>query len=160
MMNIITQLKKLARDITSRRQGVLRLIKEKFPNLPDYVAQDMAYSIFKDNPKWMDDKYYQELLGGNWKQEKLQITLDVFNSKTKQQLEQRLKGENPNLVPRDTERHETQKELLEKGPSEEPIIVFKTPQGYDLVEGWHRTIQSLLKWPDGYEQNAWVSYPN
>jgi GNAT superfamily N-acetyltransferase len=42
--------------------------------------------------------------------------------------------------------------------SEEPIIVAKLSNGYDLIEGWHRTIQHLKEFPQGYTAPAWVGY--
>ena len=49
---------------------------------------------------------------------------------------------------------ETQKELLQsQGISEEPIILFKTKNGkYELGEGWHRTTQTFIQFPDGFIQ--------
>lgn len=46
--------------------------------------------------------------------------------------------------------------IKKQGISEEPIIVTKINGEYELQEGWHRVIQALILWPEGYEQNAWV----
>jgi hypothetical protein len=36
---------------------------------------------------------------------------------------------------------------------EEPIILFKTKDGkYELGEGWHRTTQTFIQYPDGFIQ--------
>jgi hypothetical protein len=35
--------------------------------------------------------------------------------------------------------------------------MIKTPQGYELLEGWHRTIQHFAKYPDGYTGPAYVA---
>jgi hypothetical protein len=48
--------------------------------------------------------------------------------------------------------------IQQKGVSEEPIIVAKLSNGYDLIEGWHRTIQHLKEFPQGYTAPAWVGY--
>ena len=71
-----------------------------------------------------------------------------------EELESRIQGEVRQDVDKDTERHETQKELLKiKGISEEPIILFKTKDGkYELGEGWHRTTQTFIQYPDGFIQ--------
>ena len=62
---------------------------------------------------------------------------------------------NQDNVPHDEERHKTQKELiLKNGLPTEPIILQKIGDKYELVEGWHRTIQLLSLFPDGY------NYPN
>jgi hypothetical protein len=66
---------------------------------------------------------------------------------------------NPFQVPRDAERHAHQLKMIQqKGVSEEPIIVAKLSNGYDLIEGWHRTIQHLKEFPQGYTAPAWVGY--
>jgi len=44
------------------------------------------------------------------------------------------------------------------GVNPEPIIVAKLSNGYDLIEGWHRTIQHLQAYPEGYTASAWVGY--
>jgi hypothetical protein len=64
---------------------------------------------------------------------------------------------NPFQVPRDAERHAQQSQIIQqKGVSAEPIIVAKLSNGYDLIEGWHRTIQHLKAFPQGYTGPAWV----
>ena len=80
--------------------------------------------------------------------------MDIITDKTKKELESRIKGEVRHDVDKDTERHETQKELLQsKGISEEPIILFKNRDGkYELGEGWHRTTQTFTQFPDGFIQ--------
>ncbi len=71
-------------------------------------------------------------------------------------LEARIGGER-HTAPKDVERHATQKELLaKKGTAPEPVIIAKTREGYDLIEGWHRVIQELIKFPEGYERKAWT----
>jgi hypothetical protein len=96
----------------------------------------------------------------DWRLETFDITLDIFTPKTQELIRKREGGsKNPLGVPRDTERHAAQAAMIQqKGVSKEPIIVFKTPQGYDLVEGWHRTIQNLQAYPTGYRGPAWVGY--
>ena len=76
-------------------------------------------------------------IAGNWETESLIIGGEVRQD-----------------VDKDTERHETQKDLLQsKGVSEEPIILFKTKDGkYELGEGWHRTTQTFIQFPDGFIQ--------
>jgi hypothetical protein len=64
---------------------------------------------------------------------------------------------NPFQVPRDAERHAQQSQMIQqKGVNAEPIIVAKLSNGYDLIEGWHRTIQHLKAFPQGYTGPAWV----
>jgi len=62
-------------------------------------------------------------------------------------------------IPKDKERHATQAALANQqgGVRKEPVILIKTPQGYELLEGWHRTIQHFAKYPDGYVGPAYVA---
>jgi hypothetical protein len=80
--------------------------------------------------------------------------MDIFGDKTKKELEERIGGLIRPDVENDITRHENQKELLSsRGISEEPIILFKTKDGkYELGEGWHRTTQTFIQFPDGFIQ--------
>ena len=165
----------MEKDLTEammESKGLWTLLKKVFPNVPDYVMKDLVYPAVRismkygtpEKRKMMYDeaiKHFQKHLGKlKWRQETLDVTKDIFNTETRQRLAQRAGGrvEPGLLVPRDTERHDTQKQLIAQGPSQEPIIVVEEPDGYDLWEGWHRTIQSIAKWPNGYKQVAWVGY--
>ncbi len=129
-----------------------------FPNMPRFIVQDFIYKNFKDDPRGVVE-LSDDIKNATWKQETLVITLDVFDPETQKRIVQRKGGSaNPLQGPNDAERHATQNALLSSGPSQEPIIVLHTPQGYELIEGWHRTIQSLEKWPKGYKQSSWVGY--
>lgn len=63
---------------------------------------------------------------------------------------------NPYKVPRDKERHIKQKELLIKQGPKEPVILVKKDSQYDLLEGWHRTLQALQLFPEGDTQPAYI----
>ena len=124
--------------------------------LPKYVYQDFLYANYGDDIPTEIESEFGNL---NWECKTLTITLEIFDRFTQNRLKERKGGElNPYDVPNDAERHETQRKLLENGPSKEPIIVCLKSDGYELIEGWHRTIQSMVKWPEGYEQIAWVGY--
>jgi hypothetical protein len=153
--------------IKERRKSALEFVSDKTLEIagkrwPKYVVEDMLYTIFKDDPEpfgaWVI-QFIEDYPNREWKLIELDVTEDIFDDKTKSQLETREGGKsNPNKVPRDEKRHEVQAKLLkEKGISTEPIIVVQHKDGkYNLLEGWHRTIQSLIEFPDGYKQNAWV----
>lgn len=151
--------------ITELRQGLDQYVKKQFPNWPDYVVRDLMYKNAKGftNQAELDDwiaGIKKDYPVKQWRLETLDITLDIFNPATQQKIKARSGGSaNPYGVPKDAERHATQKAMIQKkGVSKEPIIVFKTPQGYDLIEGWHRTIQHLQAYPQGYQGPAWVGY--
>lgn len=114
-----------------------------------------------------------------WRLEQLPFTLDMFVPRVQKQLEKdiaeqtsRLKFQNVlktaqgvaenELDPRDDdERMQIQRRLAQQqgGVRQEPVILIKHPQGYILIEGWHRTIQHFVAHPEGYRGPAWVAYP-
>lgn len=143
--------------ITELRGSTLDYFVKQYPNVPAYVVQDFIYKNYKDNPASMDDEMGLWLNDLKWSKQKLPITLEFFDQDTQRLLKSRMDGLRLEFVKNDDERHATQIKLLkQRGVSEEPIIVTKTDGEYELQEGFHRTIQSLLLWPEGYEQNAWV----
>jgi hypothetical protein len=155
-----------AREILKElRQSLDQYLKQQFPNWPDYVVRDLMY---KNAKSLTSQEELQDWVEGikhdypvkQWRLETLDITVDIFTPKTQQQIQARAGGSiNPYGVPKDAERHATQQAMIQKkGVSKEPIIVFKTAQGYDLIEGWHRTIQHLQAYPQGYQGPAWVGY--
>ena len=157
----IHRIKEVMGIVTETRQGMFNWFKEKLPNTPEYVIRDWVYKIIKNDGgqpwtkegiiDWIDE-WIKDM---EWKfQKDFPITMDIFTDKTKKELESRIGGEVRQDVDKDTERHETQKELLQsKGISEEPIILFKTRDGkYELGEGWHRTTQTFIQFPDGFIQ--------
>jgi hypothetical protein len=91
----------------------------------------------------------------------MKFTMDMFDPKTKQLLIGRAGGSSDlgMGVPKDKERHATQAALAQQqgGVRREPVILVKRPDGYDLLEGWHRTIQHFHKYPDGYTGPAYVA---
>ena len=142
-------------------------VQSKFPRTqwPEYVQRDFLYQQAKGirNQAELDDflKRNRNDFGKvQWRLEKLPITMDIFTPKTQRMILSREGGSsNPYQVPKDAERHSLQQKMIQqKGVSEEPIIVAKLSNGYDLIEGWHRTIQHLKEFPQGYTAPAWVGY--
>ena len=79
------------------------------------------------------------------------INYEIFDATTIQKLKIRKGGkENPYGVPNDKQRHDKQKELIAKEIPKEPIILIKNGTKYELLEGWHRTIQLFEKYPNGF----------
>ncbi len=146
------------------RQGLDKYTKQQFPNWPDYVIRDFIYKGIKNMPsdeaKEFIDTQKKELPVKQWKLENLKITLEIFDTETQRRLNIRQGGSaNPFEVPNDAERHSTQAAMIQKqGISKEPIIVIKQGSEYELLEGWHRTIQHLNAYPEGYTGPAWVGY--
>jgi hypothetical protein len=80
----------------------------------------------------------------------------TFDDETMRQIREREGGtKNPYGVQKDAERHAGAKERISsQGIPKEPIILIKKGDKYALAEGWHRTIQLLNLYPDGF------TYPN
>ena len=147
------------------RNALYDFVKSKFPGWPEYVLRDFLYAQAKgirDQQELKDflERNQKDFGQVKWRLEKLPITLDIFTVKTQRMIRQREGGSsNPFQVPRDAERHALQQRMIQqKGVSPEPIIVAKLSNGYDLIEGWHRTIQHLQAYPEGYTASAWVGY--
>lgn len=152
----ISRIKSMMGIVTETRQGLLSYLKRQLPYFPDYVIRDWVYTFNKDgSAEGIQDWIDSQLKDMKWEQKKdFPISMDIFTNKTKTDLENRIEGEVRQDVGKDIERHETQKELLKsKGISDEPIILFKTKDGkYELGEGWHRTTQTFIQFPEGFIQ--------
>jgi hypothetical protein len=156
---------RVADIVTESRGSLFTWIKQHFPSWPDYVLKDFLYQQAKGI---RDQAELEDFLKRNkqdfgkvvWRLEKLPITLDIFTPKTQRMIQSREGGSsNPFSVPRDAERHAQQSKMIQQqGVRTEPIIVAKLDNGYDLIEGWHRTIQHLKAFPEGYTGPAWVGY--
>jgi GNAT superfamily N-acetyltransferase len=154
-------------NLNEYRDQLWTWVQSKFPKTqwPEYVQRDFLYAKAKGNKNRKDledflDEIQQDFGRVRWQLEKLPITLDIFTPKTQQMIQSRKGGSsNPYQVPKDAERHALQQKMIQKkGISQEPIIVAKLSNGYDLIEGWHRTIQHLKEFPQGYTAPAWVGY--
>jgi hypothetical protein len=153
----------MSESLTEARNSLFAFVKQHFPTWPDYVLKDFLYPQAKGirNQAELDDflkRNKQDFGNCKWTLTKLPITFDIFTPKTQRMLASREGGNsNPFQVPRDAERHALQSQMIQqKGVSAEPIIVAKLSNGYDLIEGWHRTIQHLKAFPQGYTGPAWV----
>jgi hypothetical protein len=153
----IHRIKEVMGLITEKREGWYEYIKNKLPNMPEYVLKDFIYrkvDDYKDYESfnnWLDEW----IVDIDWEYQKdFPITMNIFSDKSKKELQERISGMLRSDVDRDEERHNNQRELLKsRGISKEPIILFKTKDGrYDLGEGWHRTVQTFMVFPDGFIQ--------
>ncbi|GAG86020.1 unnamed protein product [marine sediment metagenome] len=142
---------------------------------PDYVIKELLiaqgrrlhtpedYEQLKDDIKtWLKDFPVKA-----WKLENRNLTLDSFNDWSKKELVRRvgelqqlsqgtLAASDQTLDPARQQR--MQDRLKQQGPTQEPIIAFQKPDGLELMEGWHRTQQSLALFPEGYPARIWVGY--
>ena len=155
MKYLITE--KQLKLLTEIRGGWYEYLKRKLPNFPEYVLKDWIYrkvdnyKDYKSFTNWVDEY----LVGLEWEYRKdFPITMDIFNEKTQNELKERIGGLIRTDVERDEIRHKNQRKLLQsRGISKEPIILFRRDDGkYLLGEGWHRTTQAFMKYPDGFIQ--------
>jgi len=149
--------------ITELRDPLLNWLKGQFPSWPDYVLYDFLYRMCKGMTSQHEvQEYIQEIKTEfgeyKWQLKNIKITLDVFSKDTQRRMAERDMGKsNPYKIHNDEERHlQQQKMIATRGVSKEPIIVLLQPDGYELLEGWHRTLQHLQAFPNGYVGPAWV----
>jgi hypothetical protein len=159
-------------QISEYRDRLLQYVKSLLPNYPEYVLKDWLVpnkGNFSNLPDTELKNGIMEKLKGagltpNTKWQlvpDMQFTMDMFEPMTKQRLIGRAGGHSDMGldVPRDKERHATQASLAQQqgGVRKEPVLLIKTDKGYELLEGWHRTIQHFAKYPDGYTGPAYVA---
>ena len=153
----------MAEGLIETRNSLFAFVKQHFPTWPDYVLKDFLYQQAKGIRDQAELDFFlkrnkKDFGNCKWTLVELPITFDIFTPKTQRMIKSREGGNsNPFRVPRDAERHALQSQMIQqKGVSSEPIIVAKLSNGYDLIEGWHRTIQHLKAFPQGYTGPAWV----
>jgi len=159
-------------QINEYRDRLLQYVKSLLPTWPDYVLKDWLVpnkGNFSNLPADAIKNGIMEKLQGagltvNTKWQlvpDMKFTMDMFDPMTKQRLIGRAGGHSDlGLgIPRDKERHATQAALAKQqgGVRKEPVLLIKTPRGYELLEGWHRTIQHFASYPDGYVGPAYVA---
>jgi hypothetical protein len=161
--------------IVEYRDRLLQYVKSLLPTWPDYVLKDWLVPNKGDFSNLPDT----ELKNGIMEKIKLaglavdtkwqlvpnmKFSMDMWEPTTKQRLIGRAGGHSDMGldVPKDKERHATQAALAQQqgGIRKEPVILMKTAQGYELIEGWHRTIQHFAMHPQGYVGPAYVAVGN
>ena len=156
--------------LTESRNRMYQYIKSIVPTWPEYIVKDWLYQGFgrynDENPKRkLLTMINREGLNRNTQWQfvpNMKFTMDnMWTSHTLRKLQGRAGGlsDMGMDVPRDAERHATQARLAQQqgGVRSEPVILIKRPDGYELLEGWHRTIQHFHKFPDGYTGPAYVA---
>ena len=168
--------------ITELRDRMYQYIRSIVPTWPEYVVQDWLYKGRGKNKNYNVKQHYSGMeasqairneiiemitdagLSPNtnpWQLvPNMKFTMDMFEPKSKRKLIGRAGGTSDMGmgIPKDAERHATQAALIQQGGvSKEPAILIKFGNGYELLEGWHRTIQHFAKYPDGYVGPAYVA---
>ena len=166
--------------ITEYRDRMYQYIKSIVPGIPDYVVKDWLYDNFAKGatqvPGWSFETIGKDIpnilkdmglsVDTKWQLvPNMKFTMDMWEPKTLKRLQARAGGSSKSVDPdvhipaRDAERHTTQATLAKQqgGVRKEPVILLKTSQGYELIEGWHRTIQHFAMYPQGYTGPAYVA---
>ena len=170
-----------SQPITELRDRMFQFVKSVLPKWPDYVLKDWIYNLARgihqagaggwaEDPEWgFNRRTILKMIAENglspdtqWQLvPNMQFTMDMFGPVTKKNLIGRAGGHSDlgMGITRDKERHATQAALAQQqgGVRKEPVILVKRPEGYDLLEGWHRTIQHFAKYPEGYTGPAYVA---
>lgn len=127
------------------------------------VCMPEDYERLKDDIKtWLKDFPIRA-----WKLEDRNLKLDSFDDWSKKELIRRreelkqlsqgtLSPEDQTLDPARQQR--MQDRLRQQGPTQEPIIAIQKSDGLELIEGWHRTQQSIKLFPEGYPAKVWIGY--
>jgi GNAT superfamily N-acetyltransferase len=154
------------------RDRLLQYVKSLLPTWPEYVLKDWLVpnkGDFSNLPDTELKNGVMEKIKGaglsvdtKWQLvPNMKFTMDMFEPLTTQRLIGRSGGHSDMglNVPRDKERHATQAALAQQqgGVRKEPVLLIKTAKGYELLEGWHRTIQHFAKYPNGYTGPAYVA---
>lgn len=159
-----------AKEFLSELQaGAWRTIRAMVPrHWPDYVVKDWIYTRLSAESHIPDKKEFvkwilKEYPVRQWRLEPRELGYHSFDSATQKKLLDRMNQTIQHFtVPRDDERHEIQANLIKQTgqANQEPIIVVQRPgvDGVELLEGWHRTIQNIKAFPNGWRGQVWVGY--
>jgi len=167
-------------QINEYRDRMYQYLKSIVPTWPDYIVKDWLYANFArgatQTPNWSFEATGKDIpimlkdmglsVDTKWQLvPDMKFTMNMWEPKTLKRLQARAGGNSKSADPdvhipaNDAERHATQAALAQKqgGVRKEPVIIIKTSQGYELLEGWHRTIQHFAMYPNGYTGPAYVA---
>lgn len=160
-----SELKQLIKEeiLNEIRKSFMNYLKEKLPNTPEYVVQDWFYKSNKGSTQKDIDELINKYKDVKWELKKnFKINYKMFNNETQKRLKEREGGKEKKGLEGDLERHQTQAYLIKTDGNKvttptEPIIILDLNGKYELVEGWHRTIQIFKLLPKGFEYpNVWI----
>lgn len=147
------------RSVALRAEPIgLDTLRGWFPDMPEYVLVDFIYKNYAHRPEAARAlvPYYR---ARRFRYGEVLVTRALFTPETLRRIDERTAGRLTGFRD-DARKHTVQRRRLEReGPPREPVILRPRPDGMELVEGWHRTIQALQLWPEGYRQPAWLEVP-
>lgn len=127
------------------------------PNWPRYVTNDW---FVNDTEEEILDKIkkFQLTPDTNWTfLDRLHFTKNMWTLEYQQLYTQRITN---SAESSDCQhRLEAQRRSLQfhNGVNPEPVILSWKGIGYELVEGWHRTVTHFSVYPEGYYGPAWIA---
>ena len=144
--------------------GSFYYLKEKLPYTPEYVVYDWFYKSNKNETQENIEEVINKYKDVEWElKENFHMSLNILSDETINRLKEREGGIEKKDLEGDLERHQTQSKLIKINGNKvitpiEPIILLELLDGkYELVEGWHRTIQIFILYPEGFEYpNVWI----
>lgn len=165
----------------TRNKDIYALMRPFFSDTPEYVFKQLFYTndgFFKTeftklvNKDASDEKIetiFSDWTDIEWKKEVINVNFNDFTKSTKKLMKKRKMGDlNLEIVPNDKKRNIFHKDLAETTYGDnEPVIMIKSSDGYELLEGWHRTMSILSLGSDDSENyedwdkvklNAWIGY--
>ena len=139
-------------------------LKEKLLDTPEYVVYDWFYKCNKNETQENIEEVINKYKDLEWTlKENFHMNLNILSEETFKRLKQRWGGKKVKGLDDDEERHLIQSGLIKIDENKvitptEPIILLELLNGkYELVEGWHRTIQIFKLSPKGFEYpNVWI----
>jgi hypothetical protein len=172
------------KQLITESTAFLKYLTRKLPNTPKYVIKDWIYQLLKPAGRGEEDHWDWSDLndvfkhGGYaaaddfgpldkivWtpKPKPVIFNIDMFNAYAKKHLNDRVNKSPKYWITKDAKRHSIQASRL--GPKElafeEPAIMFLFPNGeYELIEGWHRTIQAFQKYGDNFKAMSYIGQKN
>jgi len=145
-----------------------------YKDTPEYILKEIYQKIILDDKETLKtiiknyygdpipfltrgNGYWDSFLKGPWKLRVLNVNPEDFDDSTVNAFLERDFGNiNSYLVPGDEERMGIQKKLAKTKGMNEPIIVIQNRNGkYELIEGWHRTMSTLLLGDNGEDLKNW-----
>ncbi len=144
---------RIAARVAERNKGLFKSFKRKYPHVPDYVMREVYNGTDKDKSKSTSIEGMMKEVGSReWKKTSVDLHISELSGLTRRNLIRRKFGlDNPDDVPDDAERLERQ--IKSVGSDNEPMIMFETDGGLELVEGFHRTMARLLSGSKDFEED-------
>jgi hypothetical protein len=164
-----------------RDKSIYKQMRPIFDSTPEYVFKELFYAnngFFKstfismlNSGEDIDDieDTFLEWIELNWSKKVITVNIKDFTRNTQDEMKSRGMGSiHLSDVPSDSERTEIQQSIAKSVPQgkNEPVILIKSKDGYELLEGWHRTMSILSLGSDGtsnYDKwskvklNAWIA---